>query len=38
VAALFSLVFYRAHPLKPAAASQVIPAPEENFEEKVYLI
>lgn len=32
------LVFYRKHPLKPAAASQVIPAPEEKFEEKLYLI
>jgi hypothetical protein len=38
VALVFLRIFYRKHPLKPAAATQVIPAPEEKFEEKLYLI
>jgi hypothetical protein len=32
------LVFFRKHPLKPAAASQVIPAPGDNLEEKICLL
>jgi hypothetical protein len=31
------IVFYRKHPLKTAAASRIVPAPEQ-FEEKTFLI
>ncbi|MDR1469916.1 MAG: hypothetical protein LBT00_11560 [Spirochaetaceae bacterium] len=32
------MVFYRRHPLKTASASQIISAPEEKMEEKIYLL